>query len=52
MTIVNENSSVIIKRSFKLIDASRGIIYDHHMFIVQATDSAIAAGVFACVNAS
>ncbi len=52
MTILNDDSSVIIKWSFKLIDAARGIIYDLHMFIVQATDSAIAAGVFACVNAS
>ncbi len=38
MTIVNDNSSVFIKWSFKLIDAARGIIYDRHMFIVQATD--------------
>ncbi len=38
MTIVNDDSGVIIKWSFKLIDAARGVIYDHHMFIVQATD--------------
>ncbi len=37
MTIVKDDSSIIIKLSFKLIDAARGIIYDHHMFIVQAT---------------
>ncbi len=37
MTIVNDDSSVIIKWSFKLIDAARGIIYDHHMFIVRPT---------------
>jgi hypothetical protein len=37
MTIVNDNSSVIIKWSSKLTDAARGVIYDHHMFIVQAT---------------
>jgi hypothetical protein len=37
MTIVNDYSSVIIKCSFKLIDATRGIIYDCNMFIVQAT---------------
>ncbi len=38
MTIVNDDSSVVIKGSFKLIDTARGVIYDHHMFIVQATD--------------
>ncbi len=37
MTIVNEDSSIVIERSFKLIDAARGIIYDRHMFIVGAT---------------
>ncbi len=37
MTIVNDDSSVIIKCSFKLIDAAGGVIYDHYMFIVQAT---------------
>ncbi len=37
MMIVNDDSSVVIKWSFKLIDATRGVIYDHHMFIVQAT---------------
>ncbi len=36
MTIVNEDSGVVIKWSFKLIDAARGVTYDHHMFIVQA----------------
>jgi hypothetical protein len=38
MTIVNDDSSIVIKWSFKLIDAARGIIYDCHMFIVKATD--------------
>ncbi len=38
MTIVNDDASIIIKWSFKLIDAARGIIYDRYMFIVQATD--------------
>jgi hypothetical protein len=37
MTIVNDNSSVISKWSSKLIDDARGVIYDHHMFIIQAT---------------
>jgi hypothetical protein len=35
MMIVNDNSSVIIKWSFKLTDAARGIIYYRHVFIVQ-----------------
>ncbi len=35
--IVNNNSSCVIKWSFKLIDAARGIIYDCRMFIIQAT---------------
>jgi hypothetical protein len=34
--IINDDSSIIIKWSFKLIDAARGIIYDCHMFILQA----------------
>jgi hypothetical protein len=38
MTIVNDDSSIIIKRSFKLIDTAKGVIYDCHMFIVQAAD--------------
>jgi hypothetical protein len=37
MTIINDDSSVIIMWSSKLIDAARGVIYDHHMFIVYAT---------------
>ena len=37
MTIVIDDSSIVIKWSFKLIDTARGIIYDFHMFIVQAT---------------
>jgi hypothetical protein len=36
MMIINDDSSVIIKWSFKLIDAARGVIYDRHMFILQA----------------
>jgi hypothetical protein len=37
MTIVNEDSNIIIKWSSKLIDAARCVIYDPHMFIIQAT---------------
>ncbi len=38
MMIVNDDSSVVIKWSSKLIDATIGVIYERHMFIVQATD--------------
>jgi hypothetical protein len=38
MTIINDDSSIIIKWSSKLIDAARDVIYDRHMFIVHATE--------------
>ncbi len=38
MMIVNDDSSDISMWSSKLIDDARGIIYDHRMFIIQATD--------------
>jgi len=37
MTIINDDSSIVIKWSSNLIDAARGVIYDCHMFKVQAT---------------
>ncbi len=37
ITIVNDNSSVINKLETSLIDEARVVIYDRHMFIVQAT---------------
>jgi hypothetical protein len=37
MKILNDNSSVVIKCCSKLIDTARGVINEHHMFIVQAT---------------
>jgi hypothetical protein len=37
MTIVNDDSRVINKLEASLTDDARVIIYDHHMFIVQAT---------------
>jgi hypothetical protein len=37
MTIVNNNSRVINKLETSLTGNSRVVIYDHHMFIVQAT---------------
>jgi hypothetical protein len=38
MTIVNNDSRVINKLEASLTDNDRVIIYDRHMFIVQATD--------------
>ncbi len=35
--IVNNDSSVINKWSFKFIDDARVIIYDHNRFIIQPT---------------
>ncbi len=37
MKIVNDNSSVINKLEASLTDDDKVIIYDRHMFIVQAT---------------
>ncbi len=37
MTIVNDNARVIIKLEASLTDDARVVIYDCHMFIVQAT---------------
>ncbi len=37
VAIVNDDSSIISKWSFKLRDDPRVIIYDHHRFIIQAT---------------
>jgi hypothetical protein len=36
MTIVNDNSRVINNLKTSLTDDTRVVIYDHHMFIVQA----------------
>jgi hypothetical protein len=36
--IVNDESSVVNKLETSLNDDVRTVIYDHHMFIVQATD--------------
>ncbi len=38
MMIVNDDSRVITKLETSLTGDARVIIYDHHMFIVQATD--------------
>jgi hypothetical protein len=36
--IVNDDSSVISKQRYKLIDNARVIIYDRNVFKIQATD--------------
>jgi hypothetical protein len=41
MMIVNDDSRVINKLEASLTDNARAIIYDHHMFIVQATEKNI-----------
>ncbi len=38
MTIVNDDSRVINKLEVSLTDDARVVIYNHHMFIIQATD--------------
>jgi hypothetical protein len=37
-TIVNYASSVVSEQSFHLIDDARVVIYDRHVFIVQAAE--------------
>ena len=37
VTIVNDASSGVNKLQASLNDAARGVIYEHHIFIVQAT---------------
>jgi hypothetical protein len=39
VTIVNDDARVVNKLEASLIDDARVIIYDRHMFIVQATES-------------
>ncbi len=41
ITIVNDDSSAINKLETSLTDDARVIIYDHHMFIVQATGECV-----------
>jgi hypothetical protein len=38
MTIVNDDSRVVTKLETSLTDDARAVIYNCHMFIVQATD--------------
>ncbi len=38
ITIINDDSSVVSELEASLIDDALVIIYDHHMFIVQAND--------------
>jgi hypothetical protein len=38
MLIINDDSSILGKWRSKLTDDTRVVIYDHNMFIIQATD--------------
>ncbi len=40
MTIINDNSRVVNKLETSINDNARVVIYDPHMFIVQATEDA------------
>ncbi len=44
MTIINDDSRVINKLETSLTDDARVVIYDCHMFIVQATGSRLTLG--------
>ncbi len=44
VTIINDNTSVINKVEASLTDNARVIIYDCHMFIVQAPDQSTSLG--------
>ncbi len=37
MTIVNDDSSIVNKQSFKFIDDARVVIYNRNRFIIRAT---------------
>ncbi len=39
--VVNDDSSVVIKLATSLIADARVVIYDRHMFIVQATGRSV-----------
>ncbi len=39
MTIVNDDDRIVNKLDASLTDDARVVIYDRHMFIVQATES-------------
>ena len=41
ITIVNDNSSIVNKLETLLFDDARAVIYDRHMFIVQATGPSV-----------
>jgi hypothetical protein len=50
MTIVNDNSSIFSEQSFKLIDDTRGVIYDRRMLIIQATNHCNVDHSHSCIN--
>ncbi len=50
MMIINDDSRVVNKLEALLTDNARVIIYDHHMFIVQATGVTTITKMFVCVS--
>jgi hypothetical protein len=46
VVIVNDDTSVVSKWNFKTIDDTRGTIYNHNMFIIQATRDNGGKGLF------
>jgi hypothetical protein len=50
VTIVNDASSSVKKLKASLNDAARGIIYERHMFIVQATEQIEKLKIAAAMN--
>ncbi len=44
MMIVNDDSSIVNKLGASLTDDTKVVIYNHHMFIVQATDGSTYPG--------
>jgi hypothetical protein len=49
--IVNDDSSIINKLETSLVNDARVVIYNHHMFIVQATGVNVLKHLFFVTNA-
>ncbi len=52
VSIVNDDSSVVSKWSFKLIDDPRVVIYSCHRFIIQATEKVVVPVCLSCKEAA
>ena len=49
MMITNDNSRVVTKLETSLTEDARVVLYDHHMFIVQATRCLLLLAMFTLV---